>query len=84
MEDPRGEPGSCVAYSPSGEHIVSGSEDAVRIWHARTGAQLHVFQPFGASDWEFAWSVSYSPDGRSVAVGSHNGDIYIWDIASGT
>lgn len=31
----------CLAWAASGERIVTGSEDAVRIWNVKTGHAIH-------------------------------------------
>ena len=67
-----------VAFSPDGQHIVSGSRDkTVRIWDARTGKQ--VGEPYrGHTGW--VWSVAFLPDGKSVVSGSDDKTVHIWDI----
>jgi WD40 repeat protein len=75
----------CVAYSPDGQRIVSGSGDlgerdnTVRVWDVRSGAELAVLG--GHKGW--VNSVSYNPDGRRIASGSGDGTVRIWDAASG-
>jgi WD40 repeat protein len=57
-----------VAYSPDGQHIISGSDDkTIRIWNAETGSA--VGKPLeGHTHW--VRSVAYSPDGRHIISGS--------------
>ena len=48
-----------VAYSPDGQHIVSGSEDrTIRIWDAQTGAVVGEPLKGHTND---VYSVAYSP-----------------------
>jgi WD40 repeat protein len=76
-----------VAFSPSGELLVSGSEDeTVRIWHVGTGAVLRTFEGYtdspGSRHW--FWSVAFLPgDNRTVAFASEDETIRICDIPRG-
>src|SRR5882762_74204 len=70
----------CIAFSPDGEQLVSGSHDhTVRLWNISTGALLQVMEGHRDS----VRSVMYSPDGRYVASGSHDRTVRIWDAISG-
>ena len=70
-----------VAYSPDGQHIISGSDDkTIRIWDAETGAA--VGKPLdGHTNW--VRSVAYSPDGQHIISGSSDETIRIWDAETG-
>src|SRR5258708_4160723 len=70
-----------VAYSPDGQHIVSGSSDnAIRIWNTETGAA--VGKPLkGHTHWVL--SVAYSPDGQHIVSGSSDNAIRIWNTETG-
>ncbi|KAN0081238.1 Quinonprotein alcohol dehydrogenase-like superfamily [Tylopilus felleus] len=72
-------PVDCVACSPDGIHIVSGSRDkTIRVWNASTGQC--VAGPFqGHTD--LVKSVAYSPDGIHIVSGSADNTIRVW-IAS--
>ena len=71
----------CVAHSPNGMRIASGSSDnTIRTWDAQTGQT--IAGPFeGHTDW--IRSVAYSPDGTRVASGSDDNTIRIWDTQTG-
>jgi len=71
----------CVAFSPDGQRIVSGSADTtVRLWDAATGRP--VGQPLtGHTD--PVWSVAFSPDGKRIASGSQDQTVRLWDAATG-
>ncbi|KIJ58283.1 hypothetical protein HYDPIDRAFT_59527, partial [Hydnomerulius pinastri MD-312] len=70
-----------VAYSPDGQHIVSGSSDkTIRIWNARTG-QL-VTDPLQGHTSSIN-SVAYSPDGQHIVSGSSDKTIRIWNARTG-
>jgi WD40 repeat protein/class 3 adenylate cyclase len=69
-----------VAYSPDGEHLVSGDRHGNgAIWDATTGEK--TFELPGPTDG--IWGIAYSPDGKYVALGGHTGAIGIWNATTG-
>lgn len=70
-----------VAFSPDGNHIVSGSDDqTIRVWDVNTGTT--VAGPFLGHDAE-VHSVAFSPNGRHIISGSLDETILVWDVDSG-
>ena len=66
-----------VAYSPNGQHIISGSLDkTIQIWDAETGAA--VGRPLEGHI-RSVTSVAYSPSGRHIVSGSNDNTIRVWD-----
>lgn len=70
----------CVAFAPSGDFCVSGSEDkSVRVWDSRTGEELCALT--------FAFPVQQieiSSDGAFVAVGTTRNIRGVWRINDST
>jgi hypothetical protein len=66
-----------VAFSPEGNHILSGSDDGtVKLWDTASGKEIRSFQ--GAYP-----PVAFSPDGKQILSGSQNGTIRLWDTTNG-
>jgi len=69
-----------VAHLHDGRHIITCSVDAsLRLWDRESGAQI-------GSDWQddrnqaAVYTISLSPDGKTVASGSMDGMVKLWDI----
>jgi len=68
-------------WSRNGRLLATCGFDAtVRVWDTATGKMLLTVRPFG----NFACSVAFAPDGKTVAAGSSNdGQLKIYDVATG-
>ena len=72
---------NCVAYSPNGSHIVSGSDDkTIRIWNPTTGQC--IAGPFQGHT-EPVGSVAYSYDGSHIVSGAWDDTIRVWNPTTG-
>ncbi|KZP21256.1 hypothetical protein FIBSPDRAFT_1044218 [Athelia psychrophila] len=76
-------PGSktCIAFSPDGTKIVSGSSDkTVRVWDAITGQA--ALPPLEGHE-EEVYSAAFSPDGTKIVSGSSDKTVRVWDAVTG-
>ena len=65
-----------VDYSPTGEFVVTGSEDGfVRVWNASTHINTRSVNAISGGE---VTSVSYSPDGQYIAAGLDDDTIDIY------
>ena len=79
---------TAIVYSPDGATIATASRDStVRLWHADTGthkATLKHTQGFNATlpwnrDANAVNAIAYSPDGTTIATGTQNGKVRLWN-----
>src|SRR6266567_1800854 len=70
-----------IAFSPDGQHIVSGSSGGrIRVLNAITGET--AAGPFtGHTD--CVTSVAFSPDGHHIVSGSEDRTIHVWNAMTG-
>lgn len=70
-----------VAFSPDGKRLVTTSArqaGGVRVWNVVDGREILAIPLDG-----HAFCVEFSPDGRLLAMGQHNGRVVLHDSASG-
>jgi WD40 repeat protein len=72
---------NCIAFSPDGSRIVSGSFDrTLQLWDAHTG------EPIGSpltGHTDFVHSVAFSPDGHWIVSASKDNTLRLWDAGTG-
>jgi WD40 repeat protein len=69
-----------LIFSPGGKSLAAASTDApceIRVWNLQTG-QMRVLK----GDWKGPSSISFSPDGSTIAAGGDR-SIKLWDLESG-
>jgi WD40 repeat protein len=76
-----------LAFAPDCKTLASGSNDgAVKLWDVATGRErATLLNPFFAGRPEKGRfrveSLAFTPDGRTLASGSYDGRIRLWDVA---
>jgi WD40 repeat protein/serine/threonine protein kinase len=69
---------STVAFSPDSTRVAAALAGRLTAWDVATGkAALTCRCP------EVAHAVAFSPDGRDLVAGFHDGTVWVWDAATG-
>lgn len=84
--------GERVAFSPDSQFLATQSmEDGIGLWPVpplpAEGDSVSAYPIFifrnPAEDEQSPRSLTFSPDGAWLVMGGYEGDIFIWDVASG-
>ena len=65
-----------IAYSPDGTQLAVASGIGIWIYDAQTGEALNLF----TGHTSHVESVSFSPDGETLATGSWDGTVLLWEL----
>ena len=80
----------CLAWTADGKQIVTGSFDhSAKLWDAASGNLVREFKGFKEKDFEKGhtqgiFCLALSPDGKTLATGSSDRTIKLWNTADGT
>ena len=67
-----------IAYSRDGKRLAVTSSIGIWIYDARTGEELDLLTGHISN----VSSVSFSPDGKTLASGSSDGTVLLWELDS--
>ncbi|KAK7687211.1 hypothetical protein QCA50_009716 [Cerrena zonata] len=69
-----------ISFSPNGKLIVTTQEKMVHIWDAHIGNLMCSLEDHNG----YMKCVTFFPDGRRVASGGGDQDVFIWDVETKT
>ncbi|MBE9060421.1 WD40 repeat domain-containing protein [cf. Phormidesmis sp. LEGE 11477] len=69
-----------VAVTESGDRLISGSGDGIKVWNPQSGELLYSLPTETGAP---VWTVDISSDQRTFVSGNYNGTITAWDLESG-
>src|SRR5579883_1588110 len=72
--------GESVLFTLDGQRLISHDGGDLHIWEVSTGRPL---REFSLPENQRAWAIALSPDGQTLAAGSTDGAIYLFDLRSG-
>ncbi|HKD37402.1 MAG TPA: M56 family metallopeptidase, partial [Pirellulales bacterium] len=71
---------TCVAFSPDGHYVLTGSNDGSAIvWRAETGRQLRTIHTVRG----FVQAVEFTTDSKNAIIASSEGVVVIYDLGTG-
>lgn len=76
-----------LAIAKSGQWLVSGSGDGIKVWQPETGELIYSLPLAKNGGLEFmrspVWSVAISPDEKTFVSSDYDGHIVAWDLETG-
>jgi WD40 repeat protein len=79
----------CVAWSADGKQVLTGSNDhSLKLWDATNGNMVREFKAYAEKTFEKGhkdgvFCAAFSPDGKTIASGSSDRTIKLWNVADG-
>ena len=69
-----------VQFSPDGTRLAVATSIGIWLYNAHTGAEVNLL-PDPSGDWVAL--IAFSPDGGTLAGGSQEGPVQLWDVDTG-
>jgi WD40 repeat protein len=69
-----------IAFNPDGSHLATAGGIDIKVWDTSTGQTVLALPSIEGL---LAYTVTFSPDGKHLAVGLRGGSANVWDAITG-